>query len=97
MASYKLSGAASNDVIAIYKFGIKHFGHTPAKHYLKDLEAFLTELSNRPELARSASAFAENLCYYRYKSHVVFYQFNGENEILVIRILGKRMDFIRHL
>lgn len=97
MVNYNLSGAASQDIVAIYKFGIKYFGAEPARVYLENLESFLIELATRPELAIDASSFAQNLCHYRYKAHVVFYQFSNENEILVIRILGKRMDFIQHL
>ena len=48
MAEYKLSSAATNDVVAIYKFGIKHFGAKPAKAYLQNLELFLKELAIRP-------------------------------------------------
>ncbi|TMM32452.1 type II toxin-antitoxin system RelE/ParE family toxin [Polaribacter aestuariivivens] len=97
MGNYKLSGASSNDVVGIYKFGIVTFGLYSAKEYVASLELFLEELSERPELARDASMFAKDLLFYRYKAHVIFYVFDGNNEILVIRILGKRMDFIQHL
>lgn len=97
MNNYKLSGAASRDIVGVYKFGIKTFGLNPAKDYLKLLETFLKELACRPELARDASMFAKDLKYYRFKSHVIFYVFDELNEIFIIRILGKRMDFIQHL
>jgi toxin ParE1/3/4 len=97
MASYKLSGSATNDIVVIYKFGIKTFGLNPAKEYLNSLENFFEELSNRPELARDASIFANGLKYYRYKAHVVFYLFDESEKIFIIRVLGKRMDFIQHL
>jgi len=97
MENYRLSGVASNDIVGIYKFGIKTFGLEPAREYLNSLENFLEELANRPELARDASIFAINLKHYRYKSHVIFYVFDAPNKIFVIRILGKRMDFIQHL
>jgi len=41
--------------------------------------------------------FAKGLLFYRFKAHVIFYVFDSKNEILIIRILGKRMDFIQHL
>ena len=91
MENYKLSRAASNDIVSIYKFGIKTFGLEPAKEYLISLESFLEEL------ARDSSIFARNLNYYRFKSNVIFYVFNESNKIFVIRILGKRMDFVQHL
>lgn len=95
--NYKLSSAASNDLVGIYKFGIHFFGIKLAKEYLFALELFLDELSKRPELARDASMFAKSLNYYRFKSHVIFYVFDSDNQIFIIRILGKRMDFIQHL
>tara|TARA_R110000765_G_scaffold385204_1_gene477006 strand:- start:300 stop:593 length:294 start_codon:yes stop_codon:yes gene_type:complete len=97
MGIYKLSGASSKDLAGIYKFGIVTFGLSSAKEYLTSLEFFLEELADRKELARDASMFAKDLKYYRFKSHVIFYVFDKPDEIFVIRILGKRMDFIQHL
>ena len=97
MVSYKLSSAASKDIIGLYKYGIKTFGNTQAKVYLNSLEHMLKELALRKELARDASMFANELFYYRFKSHVIFYVFDTDSEIFIIRILGKRMDFIQHL
>ncbi|MFY9241548.1 MAG: type II toxin-antitoxin system RelE/ParE family toxin [Polaribacter sp.] len=97
MGTYKLSTAATKDIIGIYKFGIKTFGSNQAKSYVNSLERFIKELASRNELARDASIFARNLKYYRYKSHVIFYVFDASEEIFIIRILGKRMDFIQHL
>jgi toxin ParE1/3/4 len=97
MGNYKLSGASSIDIVGIYKFGIKTFGLYPAKEYLNSLENFLEELLNKPELARDASIFAHNLKRCRFNTHVIFYVLDDVNEIFVIRVLGKRMDFIQHL
>ncbi len=96
MGNYNLSGEASKDITGIYIFSIRNFGFSQAKKYIKELEIFLFELSERKELARDASMFAHNLKYYSYKSHVIFY-FEQKNKILVIRVLGKHMDFIQHL
>lgn len=95
--SYRLSGAASTDIVNIYKFGINTFGSESASRYVQSLEACIQELAVRKELARDASMFAKGLKYYRYKSHVIFYIQENPREVFVIRILGKRMDFIQHL
>ncbi len=97
MGNYSLSGAASNDIAGIYRYGIKNFGLNPAQIYIEELEKFLVELSEREELSKDASTFAYNLKYYNYKAHVVFYVFNESQSIFVVRILGKRMNFIEHL
>ncbi|SIQ28957.1 type II toxin-antitoxin system RelE/ParE family toxin [Maribacter ulvicola] len=97
MANYNLSTKAQHDLIAIYKYGIKFFGQSPATSYLQELENFLIELSDRPTLAKDASTIANGLKFYNYKAHVIFYHFENGNEIYVLRVLGKRMNFIEHL
>jgi toxin ParE1/3/4 len=97
MANYNLSAKAQHDLVSIYKYGIKYFGQSPATSYLQELENFLIELSDRPALAKEASTIANGLKFYNFKAHVIFYQFENENEIYVLRVLGKRMNFIEHL
>ncbi|WP_117885782.1 type II toxin-antitoxin system RelE/ParE family toxin [Aureibaculum luteum] len=97
MENYSLSAKAQFDVVGIYKYGIKYFGLNQAVDYLSQLENFLDELAVRPELARDASPIAKGLKYYNFKSHVIYYSFDNDNEIYVLRILGKRMNFMKHL
>lgn len=97
MGNYSLSARAQFDTVGIYKYGIKYFGRDQATIYLTELEGFLEELADRPELAKDASNFAGSLKYYNYRAHVIFYLFDGTDEIYIVRILGKRMNFIEHL
>lgn len=97
MGNYNLSARAQFDLVGIYKYGIKFFGPNQATKYLLDLESFLEELAERTELAKDASTISDSLKYYRFKAHVIFYQFESTNEILIVRVLGKRMNFIEHL
>ncbi len=97
MGNYNLSTRAQFDIVGIYKHRIKFFGIEQALDYLTQFEGFLEELAERPELARDASPIANALRYYNFKGHVFYYYFENENEIYVVRILGKRMDFKQHL
>lgn len=97
MGNYNLSTTAQLDIVGIYKRGIKYFGIEQAVNYLAELEAFLEELAVRPDLARDASTIANALRFYNFKGHVIYYSFDKENEIYVVRILGKRMNFLEHL
>ncbi len=97
MGNYSLSARAQYDLVGMYKYGIKFFDPDQATKYLLDLEGFLEELAERPELAKNASTIADSLKYFSYKAHVIFYHFRNANEIFIIRILGKRMNFIEHL
>lgn len=97
MANYNLSTRAQYDLAGIYKYGIKYFGQSRATGYLYELGNFLVELSDRPELAKDASSISSSLKFYNFKAHVIFYMFDNEDEIYVVRVLGKRMNFIDHL
>ncbi len=97
MGNYSLSSRAQYDLVGVYKYGLKLFGSKQAQKYLHELEQILEELAERPELAKDASSLAHNLKHYKYRSHVVFYQFDSDRDIYVVRILGKRMDFIAHI
>lgn len=97
MGNYNLSTRAQNDLVGIYKYGIKFFGENQATDYLTEIENFLLELAVRPELSKDASTISNSLKYYNYKAHVIFYVFDDLHEIFIIRVLGKRMNFIEHL
>ncbi len=97
MENYDLSVRTQFDMVGIYKFGIDYFGIHQAVKYQYELEKTFNELANRPEIARDVSSISSNLLFYRYKGHYIFYQFENENKIYVVRVLGKRMNFIEHL
>ena len=97
MGSYNLSSRAQFDVVGIYKYGTKFFGTEQATNYLVELESFLEELAERPELARDASPIGNALKFYNFKGHVIYYSFDTIGEIYVVRVLGKRMNFKEHL
>lgn len=97
MGNYNLSTRAQYDLIGIYKYGIKFFGKDHARNYLQELENFLIELADRPELAKDATSISNGLKHYNFKAHVIFYTFDNVNEIFIIRVLGKRMNFLEHL
>ena len=94
--SYRLSSRAVQDIADIYKYGIKVYGIENALRYLDDLENQLLVLSSK-ELDRDASQFAHNLKLYSFRAHVVFYVVDEDEEIYVIRVLGKRINFIDYL
>ena len=97
MGNFSLSSKASFDIVSIYKYGIKYFGKDQAQDYLYSLESFLVELSEREELYRDCSTIAKGLKFYAYKAHTIFFIQEEINKIYIVRILGKRMNFIEHL
>ncbi len=95
--NYLLSVRASEDIRGIVKFSIEKFGIQQANIYRKELTSFINDLGKNPEIAREYIAIKEKmLSRYRFKAHTIFFYPHGER-IFVVRILGNRMSFIKHL
>jgi toxin ParE1/3/4 len=95
--SYVISVKAKGDIKSIAKYTIKEFGKNQSLKYANGLKGILHELANNPELGKRYVAVKNKmLLRYRYKSHVVFYYIEPK-EIFIVRVLGGKMDFPKHL
>lgn len=94
---YVISVKAKQDLKSVAKYTIENFGETQSLKYAKGLREIMEELALKPELGRNYVAVTNKmLLRYRYKSHVIFY-YKIENDIFIVRVLGGRMDFPKHL
>jgi toxin ParE1/3/4 len=97
MARYLLSKSAQLDIEKIADYTIENFGINQARVYRDGLISCFQDLTVRPERGRLYLHKDETLLLcYRYKSHIVFFKRTNAG-ILIVRILGERMDFRRHL
>ena len=96
MVSYKLSNLAKEDLARIYEYGIENFGLAQAQSYLLGLQEHFNHLANNDLYVRDASQYAAKLKQSQFKREVIFY-LPDDKDILIVRVLGKNMDFIRHL
>lgn len=95
--NYILSVKASKDISNIAKFSIETFGVQQANIYRKTLVFAINQLGKTPEIGREYIAIkGQMLSRYRFKGHTIFF-YPIDKKIIVIRILGNRMDFINHL
>lgn len=95
--NYVISDRAKDDIKTIARYTIKEFGVSQSMKYAKGLKETLGELANNPDLGRRYVAVKNQmLLRYRYRSHIVFYYINGK-EIFIVRVLGGKMDFAKHL
>ncbi|WP_424003576.1 type II toxin-antitoxin system RelE/ParE family toxin [Maribacter sp. IgM3_T14_3] len=94
---YIISVKARNDIKSVAKYTIKEFGKSQSLKYANGLKVILEELANNPELGRRYVAVKNQmLLRYRFKSHVVFYYIISDG-IFIVRVLGGKMDFPKHL
>jgi toxin ParE1/3/4 len=94
---YIISAEAKADIKGIAKYTIEKFGVGQSLRYAQELENVLVQLTENPELGRRYVAVKDKmLLRHRYKAHVIFY-YKVNGDIFIVRVLGGRMDFPRHL
>lgn len=94
---YIISSKSRSDIKSVAKYTIKEFGKSQSLKYANGLKVILGELANNPELGRRYVAVKNQmLLRYRFKSHVVFYYLVSDG-IFIVRVLGGKMDFPKHL
>lgn len=95
MANYKLSIAAKNDLVRIYRYGLNQFGEAVADKYYNELFDHFEQIAEQPFSYASVQELKEG--YRRSVCGVesIFYKVDKEG-VEIMRILG-RQDSQIHL
>ena len=96
MTEYRFSRRAALDLEAIAEYTIERFGVEQARGYRDDLSACFDRLADNPRLGRPAAELAPGLRRYEHRSHIIFYQQQG-TDLLIVRVLHYRMEVTRHI
>ncbi|MBL8656934.1 MAG: type II toxin-antitoxin system RelE/ParE family toxin [Altererythrobacter sp.] len=80
----------------IFRFSIASFGRPTAVEYMLGLDEALARLGAYPEIGRIDRALEPPMHVFQYRSHRVFYQFDGAT-VSVVRILHHAMNAAAHL
>lgn len=90
--SYRLTGAAEADLLAIYTAGVRDYGYTQAETYFTGIEQAFKFLAEYPRAARERIEIRPPVRAFRYKAHLVIYRLVTE-EVLILRIRHGREDW----
>lgn len=80
----------------IFRFSVAAFGRPTAVEYMMGLDEALARLGAYPEIGRNDSALDPPIHVFPYRSHRVFYEFDGTT-VYVVRILHHAMNAAAHL
>jgi toxin ParE1/3/4 len=92
----KISKAASQDIENIYLYGFLTFGEGQADVYMCALSKRFELLCSNPEIGRLDARVNPAVRRFDFESHIIFYDAEDDH-ILVVRVLHKSMDFVKHL
>ena len=92
MGSFSLTNAAKADLRSIAKFTEERWGREQRRHYLKGMDDAFNRLADSPALGVSCDYIASDLRKHPFQIHVVYYDIASTNQIVIVRVLHKRMD-----
>ena len=93
---YKLSGAAASDIEDLLARSMLDFGIEQTESYFQSLIQCLELLGDNPEMGSAVDDIRQGYRCFLHESHVIFYT-SSKQDILIVRILHKRMDADRNL
>lgn len=93
ITTYKLSVKAEEDIIHVYREGVRLFGVEQAEVYLAGIEKIFQFLSNTPEAARERTEIDPPVRIHPYGSHNIIYLIDSEREVFVLRVRHGREDW----
>ena len=96
-SNYILSVRSKGDLLGIALYTIDKFGVAQSKKYADGLQNELQYLCENPNLGKRYLSTSKKMLFrYKYISHMVFY-YPTETGIFVVRVLGGRMNFLKHI
>jgi toxin ParE1/3/4 len=96
MRAIEITFKAENDMLDIWDYSKFQWGVDQADKYITDLESCFEKMARGIAHTRDFPIANRNLKQHHCQSHMIFF-IETDKEIIVQRILGDRMKFIKHL
>jgi toxin ParE1/3/4 len=96
MTAYVLSPRAQADVDEIWNYTAERWGDDQAERYARAIMQAIETIARDPSKGRSSDRIRPGYRRFSVGSHVLFFRVVAD-EIDVVRVLHRRMDFDRHL
>ncbi len=97
MKNLQFSQQASRDIDEIYLYGLINFGEDQADIYSEKMKKLMLDtLRHNPEIGRLDTRVNPAIRRFDFENHVMFYDI-AKTDILIVRILHRSMDFVKHL
>ena len=92
MAKYRLTNEAVKDLEDIWAYTYEKWSVEQADRYYNLIIDEIEQIESNPHSGRSMEHIKEGYRVSKVKSHLVFYKFNIDKTIEIVRILHQRMD-----
>jgi len=91
---YRLTRAAEDDLIGIFRQGAVLFGPVQAERYFRELEKVFDLIAASPEIARERAEISPPVRVHPHKTHLVVYLIEDGGGVLIVRIRHSHEDWV---
>ncbi len=88
---------ARQDLKNIWTYSYQKWGRRQADSYLNAMGLALNALAVTPDKGKPIDHVKKNYRIFRIREHCVVYSLGEQGAVNIVRVLGKRMDFGRHI
>lgn len=97
MSQFKLTIKGKQDLKNLASFTQSKWGRDQRNIYLGQFDQVFRLLANKPHVGKACDEISKGYFKYPQDSHVIFYKKITTSEILIVRILHRRMDYSANL
>jgi toxin ParE1/3/4 len=91
---YRLTRQAEDDIIRVYREGMRLFGSAQAERYHRELQGMFELLARFPGMAREREEIRPPVRIHPHKAHLIVYVVEPDGSVLVLRLRHGREDWI---
>ena len=91
---FHLTKEAEEDIIRIFLEGAGLFGVNQAESYHAALHHAFGIIAEHPKIARQREELSPPVRVHPYKSHIIIYELDDDNNVIIIRVRHGREDWI---
>ena len=92
MSSFKLTQKAKSDLKSIASYTQRKWGKEQRNTYICQFDETFHKLAAKPKIGTSCDFIKNDYLKFPCVSHIIYYYQVSQSEILIVRILHKRMD-----
>ena len=90
---YRFTVKAEEDIIRLFREGVRLFGSDQALAYHREIEALIGLIAQSPKISRERNEITPPVRIHPHKSHIIVYLIEDSGDVLIVRVRHRHEDW----